>query len=185
MPIKRLAGDLAIWFFIYAELIVFGIFFLGYAFARSYNLPLFLESQTHLDPRFGALNTFFLITGSYFLVKAVDAISHNQRRHTHYYLLATLAMGSCFIVVKSIEFWGKYQDGIRLSSNTFFMFYWAMTFFHYMHVILGMIIIAAIWLKNRCGGYSDKDYLGVETGAAYWHMVDLVWVILFPLLYVL
>ena len=185
MQKKHLSGDLAIWFFIYAELVVFGIFFLSYAISRRFNLDLFTSSQAALDPSFGAFNTVLLITGSYFVVQAVQSIAKNQRQKTSFFLLATLAMGMGFVVVKSIEFWGKYHEGFRLSSNTFFMFYWSMTFFHYMHVLLGMVIIVAIWLKNRRGGYSADNYTGIETGAAYWHMVDLVWVILFPLLYVL
>ena len=74
---------------------------------------------------------------------------------------------------------------MTLSTNTFYMFYLSLTFFHFMHVILGMVILAAVALKARAGGYSVADHTGVETGASYWHMVDLVWLILFPLIYVM
>ena len=94
-------------------------------------------------------------------------------------------MGSIFLVIKMIEFYGKFSEGINLSTNTFYMFYLSLTFFHFMHVILGMVILTAILLKARQGGYSAKNHTGVETGASYWHMVDLVWIILFPLIYII
>ena len=74
---------------------------------------------------------------------------------------------------------------MSLSTNTFYMFYLSLTVFHFMHVILGMVILVAVALKAGRGGYSAREYTGVETGASYWHMVDLVWLILFPLVYVM
>jgi len=75
--------------------------------------------------------------------------------------------------------------GVTLRTNDFYLFYISLTFFHFMHVIMGMVILAAVALKARRGGYSANEHTGVETGASYWHMVDLVWLILFPLVYVM
>lgn len=180
-----LPGDFAIWIFIFAELLVFGVFFLSYAFARANNVELFNESQVHLDRISGAANTVVLLTSSYFVVRAVAAIRSNDSRHCSHWLLAAIAMGGVFLVIKMFEFGAKFSAGISLSTNTFFMFYLSLTFFHFMHVILGMVILAAVLLKARSGGYSAADHTGVETGASYWHMVDLVWLILFPLVYVI
>ncbi|HEB57122.1 MAG TPA: cytochrome c oxidase subunit 3 family protein [Gammaproteobacteria bacterium] len=178
-------GDLAIWVFIYAEFLAFGIFFLAYAFARSYNVELFNASQLHLDKRAGALNTLILITSSYFVVRAVAAIRVNRARICSNWLLAAIFGGSLFLLVKIFEFHEEYVQGYSLSSNLFYTFYFSMTVFHFMHVILGMIILTAIMFKARRGGYSAEDHRGVETGASYWHMVDMVWIILFPLIYVI
>lgn len=178
-------GDFAIWIFIYAELMAFGIFFLSYAFARSQNVELFNESQLHLDRNAGAINTLVLITSSYFVVRAVAAIRENKTRLCANWLLAAILLACVFLVIKMSEFYAKYSEGITLSTNTFYMFYLSMTFFHFMHVILGMVILAAVMLKARNGGYSSEDHTGVETGASYWHMVDLVWIILFPLVYII
>lgn len=178
-------GDLVIWVFIYAEFLAFGIFFLAYAFARSYHVELFNASQLHLDRRAGALNTLLLITSSYFVVRAVAAIRANQSRSCSNWLLAAIFTGSLFLVVKIVEFHGEYAQGYSLSSNLFYTFYFSMTVFHFMHVILGMIILSAIMFKARRGGYSAEEHRGVETGASYWHMVDMVWIILFPLVYVI
>jgi len=178
-------GDFAIWIFIYAELLVFGIFFLSYAFARSQNVELFNESQLNLNRISGAINTLILITSSYFVVRAVAAIRENNSLLCARWLLAAIVLASAFIVIKLFEFISKYSEGISLSTNTFYMFYLSMTFFHFMHVIMGMVILIAVMLKVKQGGYSSKEHTGVETGASYWHMVDLVWIILFPLVYVM
>ncbi|MCX8016878.1 MAG: cytochrome c oxidase subunit 3 [Rhodocyclaceae bacterium] len=74
---------------------------------------------------------------------------------------------------------------MNLDTNLFYTFYLALTAFHAMHVVLGMAILFFVWKKARAGGYSAQDHRGVETGASYWHMVDLVWIILFPLVYVM
>ena len=178
-------GDLAIWLFIYAELLAFGVFFLSYAFARAHNVELFNESQQHLNRESGAINTVVLITSSYFVVRAVAAIREGLSRQCANWLGAAIALGGVFLVIKVFEFHAKFSAGISLSTNTFYMFYLSLTIFHFMHVILGMVILAAVMLKARRGGYTAEQHTGVETGASYWHMVDLLWIILFPLVYVI
>ena len=178
-------GDLAIWIFILAELGVFALFFAAYAFARSHNVALFDEFQQHLNRRAALVNTLALITSSYFVVRAVAAIREDNRNHCVRWLLAALGLGALFLVVKWGEYAHHFGQGITLSSNTFYMFYLSLTFFHFMHVILGMVILAAVAVKAGRGGYSVEEHTGVETGASYWHMVDLVWLILFPLVYVM
>ena len=180
-----LPGDFAIWIFIFAELGVFAVFFLAYAFARSGDVEMFNHYQQSLDKESGAINTLVLITSSYFVVKAVQAIKQGLQQHCANWLLAAIAGGGIFLIVKSIEFADKFAHGITLSSNTFYMFYLSLTFFHFMHVILGMVILFAVWLNTRKGKYTATEHTGIETGGAYWHMVDLVWIVLFPLVYIL
>lgn len=182
---RELPGDLAMWFFIFAELVVFGIFFLAYAFVRARNVDLFNASQMQLDRSSGLINTILLISSSYFVVRAVECIRHDQGKRSARWLVAAMVCGSFFVVLKLFEFAAKIDAGITMSTNLFFMFYLFLAFFHFMHVILGMVILGAIAVKAWRGGYSAADHGGVETGAAYWHMVDLVWIILFPLIYVL
>lgn len=176
-------GDLAIWFFIFAELLVFGVLFITYAVVRSRHVDLFNESQLLLDRHLGLINTLVLITSSYFVVRAVQAIRDDHQRRCVFWLGISIGTGLVFVFIKTYEFYEKSVQGIGLSTNTFYTYYIAMTFFHYMHVILGLIILAAVLLKARAGGYSARDYTGIETAASYWHMVDLVWIILFPLVY--
>jgi nitric oxide reductase NorE protein len=178
-------GDLAIWFFIFAELLAFGIFFVAYAFARAHNVELFNESQQHLNRTSGAINTLVLITSSYFMVRAVAAIKQDSSRDCARWIAAAIGLGGVFLIIKLFEFHTKFSDGISLSTNTFYMFYLSLTIFHFMHVILGMVILTAVMLKAKADGYSAVNHTGVETGASYWHMVDLLWIILFPLVYVI
>jgi len=178
-------GDLAIWIFILAELLVFAVFFGAYAFTRMDNVELFNEFQLHLDRQAALINTLALITSSYFVVRAVSAIKQNHSVACTRWLIAAMGMGAVFIAVKTGEYSHHMEQGINLSTNTFYMFYLSLTFFHYMHVIMGMVILAAVAIKAKKGGYSAQEHTGVETGASYWHMVDLVWLILFPLVYVM
>ncbi|MGB1109931.1 MAG: cytochrome c oxidase subunit 3 family protein [Gammaproteobacteria bacterium] len=178
-------GDLALWFFILAELLVFAIFFAAYAFARRANPALFNEYQQTLDPDLALINTVALITASFFVVRSVRSIRRDDAPATFRWLIAALLMGALFLCVKGGEYAHHVGAGINLSTNTFYMFYLSLTFFHFMHVIMGMVILAAVTVKTRAGAYSAREHTGIESGASYWHMVDLVWLILFPLVYVM
>lgn len=181
----RLAGDLAIWFFILAELLAFGVFFAAYAFTRANHIELFNAEQAALNRNAGALNTVLLLTASYFVVRAVQAAERESARPCANWLLGAILTGFGFIVVKLGEYAAAFEHNISLSSSPFHMFYLSLTFFHFMHVILGLVILVAMWNGARQGRYRPGDMNGLETGAAYWHMVDLVWLILFPLVYVI
>ncbi len=182
---KLLPGDFAIWFFIFAELLVFAIAFIAYAVARQQNLAMFNHYQLTLNRELGAANTLLLITASYFAVRAIQAIHQDEIKSCSRWLYASLACGAGFLLLKSFEYYDKFAAGINLGSNTFYMFYLSLTLFHFLHVILGMIILFAITIKAQRGGYSAENHTGIETGASYWHMVDLVWIILFPLVYIM
>ena len=192
VPVSRAAalprhppGDLAIWVFILAELLAFGVFFAVYAVTRMKNAALFDAMQPNLDRNAGAINTVLLLAGSWCVARSVDSIACDARPASVRWLGAAIACGGGFLVVKVFEYAAKFAAGINLATNDFYMFYLSLTFFHFMHVILGMAILIAVWIKATAGGYSAADHRGMETGAAYWHMVDLVWIILFPLVYVM
>jgi nitric oxide reductase NorE protein len=178
-------GDLAIWIFIVAELLVFAAFFGSYAFTRAGHVEMFNQYQLTLNRNLALINTLALITSSYFVVRALAAMRDNQRHHCVRWLLAALLMGVVFLVAKFSEYAYHYMQGINIRTNLFFMFYFSLTFFHAMHVLLGMVILAANTVKAHAGAYSATNTTGLETGASYWHMVDLVWLILFPLVYVM
>ncbi len=182
---EPLPGDLAIWFFIMAELLVFGVFFIVYVFVRSNNIELFNTYQLELHRIAGVINTIALITSSYFVALGVHAIKKGNTKLTGRMLLLALAMGAVFVVVKIWEYSHVFGAGIHLSTNTFYTFYISLTFFHFMHVMMGMVILGALYWFVRQGKYSAEDHIGMETGASYWHMVDLVWIVLFPLVYVI
>lgn len=178
-------GDLAIWVFILAELAAFFALFVAYAFTRLKHLALFNEMQLTLDADAGMLNTLLLITGSWCVARAVAAIKANHISPSAHWLLAAIGSGVGFLIVKYFEYGAKFAAGINLETNLFYTFYLSLTMFHALHVALGMVILLFVWIKTRRGGYSAHDHRGMETGASYWHMVDLVWIVLFPLVYVM
>ena len=180
-----LQGDIAVWIFLLAELLAFGVFFLAYAFARAKNIDLLAAEQAALNRNAGAINTVLLLTASYFVVRAVQAAERLASAASARWLLAAIACGAGFVVVKLFEYAAAFEHNISLSSSPFHMFYLSLTFFHFMHVILGMVILVALWWKTRQGAYGPGNMNGIESGAAYWHMVDLVWIVLFPLVYVM
>ena len=88
-------------------------------------------------------------------------------------------------MVKGVEYAAKFVAGINLSTNTFYMFYLLLTGFHFLHVLVGLLALGWLWLRTRRGAYDSTDCHALETGAAFWHMVDLLWIVLFPLVYVM
>lgn len=181
---EELPGDFALWIFIFAEMLAFGMLFVAYAFARAKDVALFNQSQLTLSLTSGVINTLVLITSSYFVVRAVSAIKRGFSQQCAYWLVGTFIAGAIFVGIKIVEFSDKFAEGISLSTNNFYMFYLSLTFFHFMHVLMGMVIIAFIIYKAISGGYDAQNYVGVETGASFWHMVDFLWIILFPLIYI-
>jgi len=185
-------GDFGVWVIIYVELITFGLFFIGYAFSRRANLEMFNHSQLMLETTSGFINTLLLVTSSYFVVKAVKSIqkmTHESReefnKKASKWLLLAMLLGAGFLVNKIFEFSYIFGEGISLSTNKFFMFYIMLTGFHFMHVLLGSVILFNIFQKTRTHDYTVEDHKGIESGAAYWHMVDFLWIILFPLVYII
>ncbi len=195
MPSKKIGhppGDFAIWIIIYVELITFALLFLGYAFSRRLDVALFNASQLVINQTIGFVNTLILITSSFFVVKAVQSIKQSQAS-THAqaslrasrWLLGALGFGGVFLVLKLTEFSAIFGMGISLSTNTFFMFYLFLTVFHFMHVLLGSVILFNLYQRTKSQAYTATACSGLETGASYWHMVDLLWIVLFPLIYII
>ncbi|NMP30613.1 cytochrome c oxidase subunit 3 family protein [Thalassotalea sp. M1531] len=172
------------WFFILAELSVFAIFFIGFAVTEQLNTELFTASKAKLHPVAGLINTLALITSSFFVALALHAISQQKVRSTVIYLVLGQLLALVYLVVKLWEYSFLFDAGIDIETNTFFTLYFLITAFHFLHVILGMVILAYITLRARKNAY-QQDISGFEAGASYWHMVDLLWIILFPLVYII
>ncbi len=149
------------------------------------HVELFNASQLTLNRAYGFANTLILVTSSYFVARATQSIKAGRGTACGNWLAAALGLGGMFLVLKLVEFHQDFAQGISLSTNLFYMFYLALTFFHFMHVVMGMAILAVVTYKAYAGRYSAANHTGVETGGSYWHMVDLVWIILFALVYVI
>ena len=173
--IGALPGNPMMWVLIGSELLVFGAGLIGMAGARLMEPELFAESQAHLDRLTATINTGVLLTSGYFAALAVLAMRRDNVARARAWLGAAGALGLVFLVVKIFEYAEKAEAGIGLDTNTFFTLYYLLTGFHLAHVIFGVIILALV------GVYARLET--IETGAAFWHMVDLVWVLIFPMIY--
>lgn len=184
---QRIPGDLAMWFFIFAELLAFALLIGSMAYARAHWNDIFSAGIATLHPIAGLINTLILLTGSYFAANAVHrGIAGNQNALIKGFILAAIC-GLFYVVVKVSEYGILFADGYNLRTNTFYFFYFFTTFFHLMHVVLGMVILLVVAKRCHSGYYADQEKVRMasESAASYWHMVDLVWLVLFPLLYVL
>lgn len=184
VAIPQLPGDLAVWLIILAELLAFALLFISYAVARALDLQVFNASQKTLDATMGVVNTWLLIGGSGCVVFAVQAVKRQRRTAGLVWLLAAQACGLAFLFLKWGEYAAKAQAGIDLETNTFFMFYFLLTGFHFLHVLAAMVFLAFLSIQTWRNPLDGALLHAVETGAAFWHMVDLLWIVLFPLLYI-
>lgn len=184
-PTKEVPGDVALWFFLIAELAVFGILILGFALVRVTQPEMFLDGLNQLHLTSGIINTLALLTGSYFAALGVKKV-REQHSTSHLYFVAAAAVSSIYLVVKMSEYISLYSLGYSLHTNTFFSFYFFATFFHYLHALAGIIILLLVanWLRTTQDD-SEKRTRAAESIASYWHMVDLVWIVLLPTLYLL
>ena len=182
---RQLPGDLAMWFFILAELAVFALLFLGLMVTRLRLPELFAEGQPLLHPWAGTANTLALLTGSLFVAHGVEAAGRGAVGRARLGLTGGMVCGAVYLAVKAWEYAGLVDAGYNLRTDAFWMFYFFATVFHLMHVLLGMVILAvAVFHCARAAGDATARS-GIESAGVYWHMVDLVWLILFPLFYVL
>jgi len=181
---KKLPGDLAMWFFILAELTVFAVFFIGFAIAEQFNVDMFNDGKAQLHPMAGLINTLALITSSFFVALALKKIKHQLTRPTAIYLTLAQVFAVIYIIVKVGEYQFLIDAGINIETNTFFTLYFLITGFHLMHILLGMVILTYMTVQTLKRSYK-QELSGFESGACYWHMVDMLWIILFPLIYII
>ncbi len=182
---RKLAGDEGVWFFISVDITLFAVFFLLFMVERYKAVALFEQSRQQLDPLLGALNTLILLTSSWLVALAVHHARAGRRHAVSRYLTLGMLVGAGFAVTKVFEYWHKIASGITLLTNDFFMFYFALTGLHFLHFIIGMVVLAVCLSKSRHDAMDEDFVLWIESSGCYWHMVDLLWIVLFPLLYLL
>lgn len=175
--LSDLPGHPMMWVLILTEVVTFGLLFLTFAVTRAVHADLFAAGQAQLDPTLGGINTLVLITSGWLAALAVEERSAGHRGMARLQLAGAMALGLVFIVIKIGEYIAKAQVGIGLETDTFFTLYFLLTGFHLLHVVLGIVILAAV-----AGSDSIEN---LKTGTAFWHMVDLVWVVMYPLVYLI
>ena len=173
-------GGILLWIIIFLELITFGMALVALVFSAKENPQLFHESSLHLNKTFGTINTIFLLASGFFVANAVHNFKENNFNKASFQVKIAMIGGLLFILLKSIEYYTKIASGFVLDTNTFFTFYWLLTGFHLIHVIVGLVIL---FVLNR--NLKTKAIEDVEASAAFWHMCDLIWLLLFPILYLI
>ena len=189
------AAKEGMWVFLVTEVLMFGGLFVAYTIFRGLYPDMFHEAHHHLDWKMGALNTFILITSSLTMMLAVNSTRRGQQAKALSYLWLTILCACGFLVVKYFEYAHKFHDGLLPGSfftneeikdphaPIFFSLYFVMTGLHGIHVLVGMGLIFWMILKTRANHFSNVYYTPVEITGFYWHFVDLVWIFLFPLMY--
>lgn len=180
-----LPGDLVVWLLVLLELLTFTILFAGFAGARAFNPELFAQGQSTLDLQSGAINTVLLISASACAALALHRVREGEHKTGANWLVGAILFGLGFICVKSMEYFTKWQEGIDIADNTFGMLYIGLTGFHFLHALAGCIFFAMLLRPTFQGRYTPKNCRTLETVTVFWHMVDLLWMVLFPLVYVL
>jgi cytochrome c oxidase subunit 3 len=201
---QREAGNLGMWIFLIQEVMFFGALFMTYVIYRTKYPEAFAAASNHLNWKLGALNTVVLICSSLTMALAVWATQVGRDRRTQLFFMGlTVMLGLTFLTVKAIEYYDKYRDnliplrnwfhwpghlGAHVTEQNIQMFYWiyfAMTGLHALHMIIGIAILIPIMFAAWRGRYSPEYHAPVELFGLYWHFVDIVWIFLFPLLYLL
>ena len=181
-PPARVSGILV---FIIADIIVFGILFLGFMSDRGAQLELFDSSAATLNVSLGMLNTLILMTSGLLVVLAVNAARHGNRSATRWWLGLSMLVGLGFGITKLVEYNAKFEQGLSILSNDFYMYYFSLTGAHFLHFTVGMLTLGALWFLAGRNQVDGPYFRWLESGALYWHMVDLLWIVIFPMLYLL
>lgn len=177
-------GGLLLWMIIALELTTFGIALLVMLFFAKEDPVLFHESRLQLNVTIGTINTVLLLTSGFFMANTVHELRQNNRSKAQRYLLLTMLFGLLFLVLKVIEYAAKIEAGLVMDTNDFFGFYWMLTFFHVIHVIVGLVILSTVlWGIRKANQPLKMEH--VEGSAAFWHMCDLIWLLLFPVIYLI
>jgi nitric oxide reductase NorE protein len=179
----HLPADGSLWVFVMGDFVIFGAYFLIFMIYRNQEHQSFLESQRHLSLTIGTVNTLLLLTSSWFVAGGVRATRAGEYRLA---LILTWWGGVCgvsFVLIKVYEWASKITAGLTFPSNDFYMFYYMLTGIHLFHVLLGLVFLGVVVAELR--NPRKRRPSMVETGATYWHMVDLLWVVIFALLYVM
>ncbi len=177
-------GESGIWIMIFGDMMVFSLMFIAFMLGRRDQTALFEASRLHLNQAYGLVNTFLMLSSSWCIAAAVQAARGARHRTAGLYVRLALCCGLGFCGVKIMEYGEKFRAGISINSNDFFMYYFVFTGIHLLHVLIGLGVL--VFMTRVLAGTADARRLGyLESGASFWHVVDLLWIALFALLYLL
>jgi len=189
------ASSLGMWAFLLTEIMFFGGLFVSYAVYRTAYLSGFMTGSQHLNILLGTLNTAVLLSSSLSMALAVHAAQESHARPLMRFLLLTILLGLAFLGIKGYEYWLEYHESLMPGVNfaytgpyapqvkLFMVLYFVMTSLHAVHMIIGLSLLTILVVLSWCGRFSAEYHTPVEVIGLYWHFVDIVWIFLYPLLY--
>ncbi|MGV6845129.1 MAG: cytochrome c oxidase subunit 3 [Lutibacter sp.] len=173
-------GGILLWILIFLELITFGVALIGMMIYGKQTPEVFHSSKLLLNTTIGSLNTIVLITSGLFMALSVRYFKENDLKKSSFFLKLTLLGGVLFLSLKGFEYYEKIEVGLTIGYNTFFTFYWLLTLFHVIHLLVGIVILLFIQSDLTKNKTKIEDF---EASAAFWHMCDLIWLLIFPIIY--
>ena len=179
----REAATLGIWTFLATEVLLFGGLFTAYVVFRMKYPQMFYEDHLKLNRVLGAVNTVVLICSSLTVALGIAAIRKGKEGLLRLYLSLTILLAAAFLGIKYVEYSEKFSHGLHPGTDIFFSLYFMLTGLHGIHVLAGMAVLGTVLFLAGRGKYSEHYHTPVEMSGLYWHFVDLVWIYLFPLLY--
>jgi nitric oxide reductase NorE protein len=182
---RRLPGVDGVWVFIGADAVIFAMLFGSFMSERLHNPAIFEASRQTLNMHLGGIDTLILLTSSWSVALAVQAMKRDQIDREPRLLLGGAVTGLMFVASKSIEYFEKFAHGITPGTNPFYMWYFTLTGIHLIHVVVGTSLLTYLWVRSWRGTYDHLHRAVPESVASYWHLVDLLWIVLFPLLYLM
>lgn len=182
---RRLPGVDGVWVFIGADAVIFAILFLSFMQDRLKNPAMFEASRHTLNMNLGGIDTLILLTSSWAVALAIQAINRDSVDRAPQYLLGGVLTGLMFVGSKSFEYFQKFAHGITPATDAFYMWYFTLTGIHLLHVLAGTGLLTYVWVGSRRGAYNSAHRVLPECVASFWHLVDLLWIMLFPLLYLM
>ncbi len=180
----RIPGNKGIWVGIYCEMTEFALMFVVYFLARAHHPEDFAAGPQRLSTLAGTLNTLFMVSSSYFVVRGMLAMREARPKATLRWLALAFACAAGYLVVKGVEFQWYGEQGINARTGIFYTVYYYLAFNHLVHVGWGSLGILWVMARTAAGAYSPEDHDGLEAFASYWHTIDLAWLVIFPLAYV-
>jgi nitric oxide reductase NorE protein len=181
---RHVPGEPGVWMLLFGDMVVFTVLFAVYLNRRGHNEVLFAASQAALNRTLGGLNTLVLLCSSMLIVLAALAFRSEHHRHlTSRLTVAGVSVGACFVIVKVFEYHEKVAAGLTPSTNEFFMYYFVLTGLHLAHVVIGLVVLTVLSRLARKAAPTRTHIAFFEGGACFWHMVDLLWLIIYPLLF--
>ena len=176
-------SKMGIWIFLFSEVLLFGGLFAAYGVFRGLFPHEFVHDHKELNVTLGAINTVVLLWSSFHVALGVASIQRGKDRLLRLHLAMTILLGCVFLVNKYIEYSAKFSHGIFPWTSNFFSIYFVMTGLHGLHILGGIVALSLVLSLAIRGRFSSTNYVMVEGTALYWHLVDIVWIFLFPLLY--